>query len=468
MTLVESSCVDLTPGAILDRLWSLSGLDPAATGAATLIGGEPVVSSSFRVDALAQAAAAAQGLAAAALHEARGGPTQGVAVDIRAASAEFRSERLLKIDGGPAPELWDALAGLYPCGDGRFVRLHTNFAHHRAGIVRLLSCADTREAVAAALLDWSAEAFETAASEVGLVVAMARSFAEWDAHPHKGALKRTPVSIERIGDAPPPARPAAARPVGGLRVLDLTRIIAGPTAGRTLAAHGAEVLSITAPHLPSVFPLVVDTGRGKRRAALDLREAGDRDTLRGLVREADVFLQGYRPGALESFGFGVEDLHALNPALVVASLSAYGGRGAWGGKRGFDSLVQTATGFNLAEAEAFGETTPRALPCQALDHGAGHLLAFGILAALTRRAREGGGWVVETSLAQVGAFLRGLGRAVPDRAAKPDDRPFLEDGASEFGVLTAARPAAGLALTPARYSLPSARLGAHPARWVAR
>lgn len=458
----------LSPDAILDRLWALCGLDAAARAGARLIGVEPVLPSSFRVDALAQAAVAAQGLAAAALHEARGGPAQGVSVDIRAASAEFRSERLLKIDGGPAPELWDALAGLYRCGDGRFVRLHTNFPHHRAGVTRLLGCADAREAVAAALADWKAEDFETAASAAGLVVAMARSFAEWDAHPHAGAIAATPVALARIGDAPAPARPAGARPAEGIRVLDLTRIIAGPTAGRTLAAHGAQVLSITAPHLPSVFPLVVDTGRGKRRAALDLREAGDRETLRGLAREADVFLQGYRPGALAAFGFSVEELHALNPSLVVASLSAYGERGPWGGKRGFDSLVQTATGFNLAEAEAFGEATPRALPCQALDHGAGHLLAFGILAALTRRAREGGGWRVETSLAQVGGFLRGLGRVAPDRAAKPDDSAFLEDSASDFGVLTAARPAAVLSVTGARYDSPSARLGAHPARWAAR
>ena len=452
-----------SPAAILARIAALGGLNPAA---ARLTGSEPVLSSSFRVGAFAQACVAAQGLAAAALHEARGGPAQGVSVEMRAAAAEFRSERLLKIDGGPAPELWDALAGLYRCGDGRFVRLHTNFPHHRAGIVKLLGCADARESVAAALENWQAEAFETAATEAGLVVAMARRFEEWDAHPHGAALARLPpIEIGKVGEAPAPARPAAARPMARLRVLDLTRIIAGPTAGRILASHGAEVLAISAAHLPSVFPLVVDSGRGKRQAALDLRGADGRETLRGLVRDADVFLQGYRPGGLSALGFSPEELLALNPSLVVATLSAYGRLGPWSGKRGFDSLAQTATGLNWAEADAFGEDAPRALPCQALDHGAGHLLAFGIMAALARRAREGGGWRVEISLAQVGRFLRALGRTTPDRAARADDAPFLRDFDSGFGRLTATAPATILSATPARYDLPSMPLGSHAAVW---
>ncbi|QLP98048.1 MAG: CoA transferase [Rhodoblastus sp.] len=452
--------------AILDRVWSLTGLDPAATAAVDLIGVEPVLSSSFRVDALAQAAVAAQGLAAAALHGARGGPAQRVSVDIRAASAEFRSERLLRIDGGPAP-VWDALAGLYRCGDGRFVRLHTNFPHHREGIVRLLRCPDTREGVAAALEGWRAEAFETAATQAGLVVAMARRFEEWDAHPQAAALAALPTfEVTKIGDAPPkPA--AAARPAAGLRVLDLTRIIAGPVAGRVLAGHGAEVLAVTAPHLPSVFPLVVDSGRGKRQTALDLRDEGGRAALVALLRSADVFVHGYRRGGLAALGFSDEAARAINPSIVVAQLSAYGRLGPWASKRGFDSLTQTATGLNFAEADAFGESTPRPLPCQALDHGAGHLLAAGIMAALARRAREGGAWKVEISLAQVGAMLRGLGRAEPLRAAAPDDAPYLEDADSGFGRLTAARPAARLSLTPPRYDEPAAPLGAHPPVWRA-
>jgi crotonobetainyl-CoA:carnitine CoA-transferase CaiB-like acyl-CoA transferase len=454
--------------AIVERIWATSGLAPIAVESLTLSRDEPVSPSSFRVDALAQACVAAQGLAAAALHAARGGPAQGVTVDMAAAAAEFRSERLLRIDGAPAPEIWDALAGLYRCGDGRFVRLHTNFSHHRAGVVQLLRCADERAAVAAALEGWSAEQFETKASEAGLVVAMARDFSEWDAHPQARAVARLPlIEIARVGEAAAPARPAGARPTCGLRVLDLTRIIAGPVAGRVLAGHGADVLAVTSPRLPSVFSLVVDTGRGKQQTALDLTTKEDRATLRDLVREADVFVQGYRPGALAALGFGADDLFTLNPSLVVASLSAYGRAGLWAGKRGFDSLVQTASGFNLAEAAAFAETTPRALPFQALDHGAGHLLAFGVMAALARRAREGGGWRVETSLAQLGAFLRALGRVAPQAGTRQDDAVFLEETASGFGRLTAVRPAARLSLTAPRYDLPAAPLGAHPPRWAA-
>lgn len=454
--------------AILDRIWALTGLDPSAAREVALSGSEPILPSSFRVDAFAQAAVAAQGLAAATLHQARGGARQRVSVDIRAASADFRSERLLRIDGGPAPELWDSIAGLYRCGDGRFVRLHTNFPHHREGVVRLLGCENEREAVAAALEGWSAGKFEDAATQARLVVAMARRVEEWDAHPQAAALARLPLfEIERIGDAPAPARALADRPAAGLRVLDLTRIIAGPVAGRVLAGHGAQVLGVTSPHLPSVFPLVVDTGRGKSQTALDLRTPEGREALKALLRGADVFLQGYRPGGLAALGFSDEAVRALNPSIVIARLSAYGRLGPWAGKRGFDSLVQTATGFNYAEADAFGEDKPRPLPCQALDHGAGHLLGAAIMAALARRAREGGGWRVEISLAQVAGFLRGLGRVAPDLAARPDDLAYLDEFDSAFGGLTATRPAAVLAATPARYDLPAAPLGAHPPVWAA-
>ena len=457
-----------SPRDLVSQLWSLARLGEAPLDRLTLTGREPVQPSSFRVDALAQAAVATQGLAACALHEARGGGAQRVAVDIRAAAADFVSERLLRIEGGPAPELWDAIAGLYSCADGRFVRLHTNFAHHRAGVVRLLGCADTREAVAAALKSWRAEDFESAATQAGLVVAMARRVEEWDAHPQAAALAQLPVfEIDRIGDAPAPPRPAGERPASALRVLDLTRIIAGPVAGRVLAGYGADVLGVTSPTLPSVFPLVVDTGRGKRQSALDLRTEQGRDAFIALVREADVMVQGYRPGAITGLGFSEAELLALNPSLIVANLSAYGQLGPWARKRGFDSLVQTATGFNFAEADAFGETAPRALPCQALDHGAGHLLAGAIMAALTRRAREGGAWRVSISLAQVGRLLRGLGAVAPERAAKPDHAPYLAQFESGFGRLTATRPAAVLTRTPARYDLPSSPLGAHPPVWLA-
>jgi crotonobetainyl-CoA:carnitine CoA-transferase CaiB-like acyl-CoA transferase len=259
-----------------------------------------------------------------------------------------------------------------------------------------------------------------------------------------------------------------------MRVLDLTRVIAGPVCGRTLAAHGADVLHINGPHLPSIDGLVVDTGRGKRSAGIDLRTPAGRETLRGLAATADVFLQGYRPGAIAGHGFAPAELAALRPGIVCTSLSAYGEVGPWGGRRGFDSLVQTASGFNHAEAVAAGadpaDAAPKVLPCQALDHASGYLLAFGTLAALLRRAEEGGSWQVRVSLVGTGMWLRGLGRLadgfnapVP---AMADIGELLEETESGFGRLTAMRHSGLLAETPPYWALPSVPLGTHRAEWL--
>jgi crotonobetainyl-CoA:carnitine CoA-transferase CaiB-like acyl-CoA transferase len=351
------------------------------------------------------------------------------------------------------------------------MRLHTNFAHHRDGILALLGCDNSRDAVAAALAKREAVDFESEATAAGLCVAALRSFAAWDAHPHGIALRgRPPLVVERIGPAAPePFRPNPTQPLSGVRVLDLTRVIAGPVGARTLAAHGAEVLHLTAPHLPNIASLVADTGRGKRTAQLDLRGLPGQRALRELVAGADVFLQSYRPGALAQLGFGGEALATLRPGIVVASLNAYGETGAWGGKRGFDSLVQTATGFNAAEAEAAGEATPKVLPAQALDHASGYLLALGVAAALHRRASEGGSWRVAVSLATTAHWLRGLGR-LADGFAAPDPKQadiadLLEEMPSGFGRVTAVRHAAILSQTPVPAGLAPMRLDAGSPDW---
>ena len=337
----------------------------------------------------------------------------------------------------------DAIAGLYRTADG-WVRLHTNFPHHRDGILRLLGCAHERQAVADALRLRRALAFEAEATAAGLCVAALRSFAEWDAHPQGQAVPTRPlVAIERIGEAPARPLPAADRPLAGLRMIELTRVIAGPVCGRTLAAHGAEVLRIIAPHLPTFARLDIDTGRGKRAAQLDLRREADRRALRDLVRGADVFIQGYRPGAIAAFGFGPDALARLRPGIVAVSLSAYGAAGPWAEKRGFDSLVQTASGFNAAEAEAARQETPRALPAQALDFATGHLLAFGAIVGLIWRAEQGGSWHVQASLARTGHWLRGLGRiadgfATPDPTAD-DFADLMEESDTPFGRVRAVR-----------------------------
>jgi crotonobetainyl-CoA:carnitine CoA-transferase CaiB-like acyl-CoA transferase len=453
----------------LAGLLRAAGLDEAALRDVSLTGSEPVLPSSFAVATAAQATIAASALAAAELWRLRTGRRQHVSVDMRHAAIEFRSERYLRINGEPYKEYHDDLAGLYRCGDGRWVRCHTNLPHHCSGLLALLNCPHDRAAVQRVLDGWEGEALETAAAEAGLVVTACRTFDEWDRHPQGRAVASLPVfTIERIGDAPPQPLPAAERPLSGIKVLDLTRIIAGPVCGRTLASHGADVLLVTASHLPSLFPLVVDTGRGKLSASLDLRQDSARQTLAALARDADVFVQGYRPGAIAGHGFSLDEVARLRPGIVYVSLCAYGHEGPWAQRRGFDSLVQTASGFNAAEAEAFGQSKPRELPAQELDHATGYLLAFATMAALIRRAQEGGSWHVRCSLAQTGHWFCHLGRIDGTACPNPkfdDVRDCLEESDSGFGRLTAVRHSAMMSETPTRWVRPTTPLGTHPAAW---
>ena len=399
---------------------------------------------------------------------------QQVSVDIRNAALEFRSDRYTRIAGGPAPELWDPLAGLYRCSDGRWVRLHTNFPHHRAGVLRLLACEPTRDAVQNALSKWDAEAFEDAAAQAGLVVAMARTLAQWDAHPHGRAVPTLPlIVLEKIGNAPAEPLTPGARPLAGVRVLELARVLAGPICGRSLAAHGADVLRVIAAHLPTFEAGDADTGRGKLSAQVDLDTAEGVQALQTLLADADVMVQSYRPGTLARRGFGPEAAARLRPGIVYVSLSAYGHAGPWADRRGFDSLVQTTSGLNFAEAEAAGEDAPRALPCQALDHAAGYLLALGAIAGLLRRAETGGSWLVRVSLVRTGLWLRSLGR-VADGFACGDPKfedigDRIEEAPSGYGGrLAAIRHAAELSATLAQWARPSMPFGSHPPAWPAR
>src|SRR5437660_4578678 len=309
------------PLEILSDIWTSAGGDAAALDAVTLTGDEPQLPSSFRVAAAAQTSVAATGLAAAEIWKLRSGESQGVAVDMRHAVVECRSERYLRVDGKPPPPAWDAIAGVYRTGDQRFVRLHTNFPHHRAAVCKVLDCKAERDDVQAALMQWDAEAFETAAYAAGGVVAMMRPYDEWRATPHAEALAQLPlISIEKIGEAAPKpwpkGDPKGDRPLAGIRVLDLSRVIAGPVAGRTLAAHGADVMLISGPDLPAIPWLSIDNGRGKLSSFVELKSEAGRVAMRELLAEADIFSQGYRPRALAALGFAPDDAARINPLFV--------------------------------------------------------------------------------------------------------------------------------------------------------
>ncbi len=462
-----------TPREILADLWTSAGGELAALDAVTLSGEEPQLPSSFRVAAAAQASIAAAGLAAAQVWKLRSGQSQDVAVDMRHAVVECRSERYLRVEGKTPPPAWDAIAGVYKTRDGRFVRLHTNFPHHREAVCRVLNCNAERDEVQAALMQWDAEVFETAAYAAGGVVAMMRSYDEWSGLPQARALAALPViQIEKIGEAAPKPWPRGDRPLAGVRALDLSRVIAGPVAGRTLAVHGADVLLISGPDLPAIPWLTIDTGRGKLTSFAELKSEQGRAVLRELLASADIFSQGYRPRALANLGFSPEQAARINPGIVFVSLSAYGHVGPWAERRGFDSLVQTATGFNHAEAQAAAVDGPKELPAQILDHASGYLMAFGAMMAKARQSREGGSWHVRLSLAQTGRWIWNLGR-VADGLKTEDLKgeaigPLVEKAASGFGRLSSVRHSAQLSKTPAFWARPAMPLGSHPPQWPAR
>lgn len=461
-----------TPREILADLWMLAGGDASALDMVTLTGEEPQLPSSFRVAAAAQASIAAAGLAAAQAWQLRSGQSQNVAVDMRHAVVECRSERYLRVDGKPPPPAWDVIAGVYKTRDQRFVRLHTNFRHHRDAVCKVLDCKPERDEVQAALMQWDGEAFETAAYAAGGVVAMMRSYDEWSGMPQARALAAlSPIGIEKIGEAAPKPWSAGDRPLAGVRVLDLSRVIAGPVAGRTLAAHGADVLLISGPDLPAIPWLTIDTGRGKLTGFVELKSEQGQGVLRDLLAQADIFSQGYRPRALAGLGFSPEDAARINPGIVYVSLSAYGHAGPWAERRGFDSLVQTSTGFNHAEGLAAGVEGPKELPAQMLDHATGYLMAFGAVMAKARQSGEGGSWHVRVSLAQTGRWLWNLGR-VADGLKTEDLKadavaPLLEEAASGFGPLSAVSHSAVLSKTPAFWARPTMPLGSHPPQWPA-
>jgi crotonobetainyl-CoA:carnitine CoA-transferase CaiB-like acyl-CoA transferase len=461
-------------GEILKGIWTSCGGHAAALECVRLTGDEPQLPSSFRVAAAAQASIAAAGLAAAEIWRLRSGETQDVAVDMRHAVVECRSERYLRVDDKPPPPAWDAIAGIYRTGDGRFVRCHTNFPHHRDAVCKVLNCKPEREAVQAALMRWTGEDFETAAYAAGGVVALMRSHEAWSALPQARALGDLPlVSIEKIGEAPPKPWPQGDRPLAGLRVLDLSRVIAGPVAGRTLAVHGADVLLVSGPGLPSIPWLTIDTGRGKLTTFLELKSEAGRRQLRDLLVDADIFSQGYRPRSLASLGFAPDDVAKINPGIVYVTLSAYGHAGPWAARRGFDSLVQTATGFNQAEGEAAGIDGPKELPAQMLDHATGYLMATGAMIAKARQAREGGSWHVRVSLAQTGRWLWSLGRLAEglngaDIPSEAVHQAFIETVPSGFGMLKAVRHSAMLSKTPALWARPAMPLGSHAPEWPSR
>ncbi|MFZ6639427.1 CoA transferase [Undibacterium sp. TC4M20W] len=463
----------MSAAALLASLWEMGGGEPEVLQQVTFSGDGAQLPSTFPVGDVSAASIALQALMAAQLWQARGSTAQKITIDRRHALAMFKSDRYLSINGKPADDPWSKIAGYYQAGDGRWIQLHTNFPHHRDGVLAILQCAEERAAVAKAIEGWKAAELEQVLADADMCAAMIRTEQEWQEHPQAQAIAELPLfEVRKIADGPvvPIGQQGGQRPLSGVRVLDLSRVIAAPVGARTLAQHGADVLTISAAHLPNIMPLVLDTGRGKRSAQLDLRNAEARQKLHELIRGADVFMQAYRPGAIAGLGYSAEELCALNPGLIHVSLSAYGHVGHWANRRGFDSLVQSASGIADAEGRAAGNAAPGKLPFQVLDHATGYLLAYATMLALQKRAVEGGSWQVRVSLAQTGRWLQAMPRrGLHEDAAelRPEEiTAFLQASSSGFGEMQAIAPVEKMSLTPAHFALPAPTLGQHAPVWL--
>ncbi|RQS66464.1 acyl-CoA transferase [Burkholderia sp. Bp8963] len=448
---------------ILSEFWHAVDGDPQYLRAIELTGSGDLVSA-FRVTDLATAAISVAGVAAAELLSTRTGRVPAVRVDRRMASLWFGTS--LRPDGWTLPPQWDPIAGNYRARD-RWIRLHTNAPHHRDAALSVLGCRADAQSVAAAITHWDAGALETAIVEHGGCAAAMHTMDEWFAHPQGQAVASEPLLYRTVRTDVVDSgwQPDADRPLAGIRVLDLTRILAGPVATRFLAGLGADVLRID-PYgweEPNLIPEVV---LGKRCARLDLKDDAGRATLEHLLRDADVVVHGYRSDALARLGFDAETRRRLNPAIVDVSLDAYGWQGPWAGRRGFDSIVQMSAGIAEFGMRAMGTDQPVQLPVQAVDHATGYLMAAAVIRGLTERLRYGVGSVARASLARTARLLA----AYPATACAP----LVPDGPADlaahvehtsWGPAHRLVPPVQIDGAPVWWQRPASALGSSAAQW---
>ncbi len=459
---------------------------PLSDDEVTLTGADPFFRTPFRIGEVSAAVLAARGVAANDLWELRTGRRQKIAVDARAAAATSLSggeETLLKGDDGgyhpipasPAMKHMVALTQPWPTADGGHVLPHTNLPHLERRVLDVLASESSVEGVKDAVGRWEADALEDALARARACGGKVRTPQEWLAHPHGAYLAARPVvEITKVAEGEPEPLPEGDAPMAALRVLDLTRILAGPTAGLSLAEHGADVLMVTAPELPQVPAFVRDTSHGKRSSFLNFNRPEEAARLRELVRAADVFIDGYRPQRLAAHGFGAEQLTALRPGLVHVSVNCFGSGGPFGARAGWDQVAQAVTGICHTQGEAIGSGAPELTPVFMCDFLTGFLGAFGAMLALARRAREGGSYRVQVSLCQSAMLLQreGLVRdfeAAPGRlTAEEFEALSVRVDGTCYGDLKTLAPVLRMSQTPCRWLRATPRLGSDRPEWLPR
>ncbi|SDC62571.1 CoA-transferase family III [Sanguibacter gelidistatuariae] len=468
MTLTGESETTMTapshkePSTIDRMLDEIVGNDRSVEVAVTGRGSLPSV---FGVSDLATASVAAAGVAVSELLALDGAAPRPVRVDRRLASMWFASS--LRPDGWEPPPPWDAVAGDYRATDG-WIRLHTNAPAHREAALAVLDVPADRGRVAAAVATWQVDRLETVVVAAGGCAAAMHTLDEWEAgEPGRSVATEPLIAWEDTGPAPAASWSLdPARPLAGVRVLDLTRVLAGPVATRFLAQLGADVLRIDPPwwEEPGVVPDVI---LGKRSARLDLREPADRDRLLELLAGADMLVHGYRPGALDGRGLGEAARRDVRPGLIEVSLDAYGWTGPWASRRGFDSLVQMSTGIAEAGMRLLGRDKPTPLPVQALDHATGYLMAHAAIRALAGRLRTGRGSSAALSLARTAGLLTQNGTSELGPPIRSEDEHDIARAFEHTSWGPARRLRAPVAIDGVdfRAHLPARDLGSDTAAW---
>jgi hypothetical protein len=463
----------------VERAVKLAGLELPGQVEYEVIGQDPILPSPHYLGNGAAVARLLTGMAASELWRLRTGRNQAVTVDARHAAASLRSYLYAHPvdDAAPSPDAGARARGvlrvtrIVRARDGRYVQLHGSF-HDSPKILDELGLGEDASAEDIDAAVAKRDAFELEAAFIARKICggVVRSKQEWAAHPQGAAIADLPVvTITKIGEAPPEPLPDGDRPAAGVRVLDLTRVLAGPTCAKTIAEHGADVLHISAPHLETAGPFGLETGIGKRQAIVDLDTAEHMEVMRGLLANADVFSQGYRLGTLARRGFAPNQVAELRPGIVYVSENCYGHVGPWAERPGWEQLGQAATGMSYREGEAAG-VEPRLAPAAVNDYSTGFFAAYGAMVALARRATEGGSWHVQVSLSQTCSWYQRLGDDNDREAGDLGDlAPFIgEMDTDDFGRIQFLKPAAQLAETPPRWDLPPARQGAHEPVWLSR
>lgn len=450
------------------ELMAIRAMTAPEAGEVTITGSDPFYRTPFRIGETAAAVLAATGVAANDLWELRTNRRQAVVITVPEAAATLRVvDYTMKRDADgqyrrlPVSDSMKHMVTVtqpWPTADGRWFLPHFNLPHLERRVLDVLKCESAPASVSAAVGRWNADALEAAIADVHACGGKVRTAEEWLAHPQGAYLAARPVvEITKVAEGKPEPLPSGGRPLSGVRVLDLTRILAGPTAGRTLAEHGADVLMVAAPHLPQVPEFVRDLSHGKRSCFLDLGRTEEVERLTALAQEADVFVNGYRPGRLGEHGFGLEELVRLRPGMVVVSINCFGSGGPFATKGGWEQVAQSVTGIAHTHGEMTGAGRPKLAPAPMCDYLTGYLAAYGAMLALSRRAR----------FYQRQGLVDDFDHA-PEQLTEAELEPLYVREDSSYGDLLTLGPVLSMSETPCQWALPTPKLGGDRPEWLAR